>query len=262
MHNSAFLTHPSRFKLGKKAAVRGPGHSLMIGRYLRRSALPTPPPAVDYASKVKAWPMMKNDAIGCCTVAAEGHMIQQWTTYAGDPFAPKDDQVVAEYSALTGYDPKTGQPDKGAQVVDVLTRWQSVGLAGHRISAFGSVDPTDRNAVKQAIFLFGNLYLGLDLPLVAQDQELWHVPLTGRLGKGRPGSWGGHAVPVVAYDPGGLTVVTWGALQRLTWGFLAEYCDEAFGVVSADWLSQSTHLSPANFDLPALQSDLAALRAA
>ena len=33
--------------------------------------------------------------------------------------------------------------------------------------------------------------------------------------RGQPGSWGGHAVPVVAYDVRGITWVTWGALQPM-----------------------------------------------
>jgi hypothetical protein len=61
---------------------------------------------------------------------------------------------------------------------------------------------------------------------------------------------------VVAYDQRGLTVVTWGALQRMTWGFLYAYCDEAYAVLSQDWISQTTKLVASGFDLVALDKDL------
>ena len=79
---------------------------------------------------------------------------------------------------------------------------------------------------------------------------------TGSLdGPDAPGSWGGHAVNVVAYDDAGLTVVTWGALQRLTWAFWQRYCDEAWAIISPDFLAGGR--SPQGFDLPALEHDLA-----
>ena len=77
----------------------------------------------------------------------------------------------------------------------------------------------------------------------------------GRLdGPDAPGSWGGHAVDVVGYDEGGLTVVTWGALQRLTWAFWDRYCDEAWCVLSPDFLTEGR--SPQGFDVDALRHDL------
>lgn len=47
-------------------------------------------------------------------------------------------------------------------------------------------------------------------------------------------------MPVVAYDSRSLTVVTWGALQTMTWGFWAAYCDEAYAILSPDYLEQKS----------------------
>jgi hypothetical protein len=60
----------------------------------------------------------------------------------------------------------------------------------------------------------------------------------------------------VAYDVRGLTVVTWGALKRMSWSFLDTYCDEAYAVLSQDWISNVTKLAPSDFDLATLQTDL------
>jgi len=58
----------------------------------------------------------------------------------------------------------------------------------------------------------------------------------------------------VRYSPGTLTCTTWGKLQDMTWSFWDRYCDEAYAIVSTDFLQQGK--SPAGFDLATLQSDL------
>jgi hypothetical protein len=94
--------------------------------------------------------------------------------------------------------------------------------------------------------------------LTAQRQSTWDW--VGRLtGPAEPGSWGGHAVDVVRYSPGTLTAVTWGRLQDLTWAFLDRYCDEAYCIISPDFL-RGGH-TPNGFDLEALKADLALITA-
>jgi len=112
--------------------------------------------------------------------------------------------------------------------------------------------------VETAAWLFGGLYIGLQMPLTAQAQKVWDW--TGSLaGPARPGSWGGHAVDVVRYDKNGLTVVTWGRLQELTWQFWDRYCDEAYCMLSDDFLEKGN--APNGFDLAALEADLALVTA-
>lgn len=40
-----------------------------------------------------------------------------------------------------------------------------------------------------------------------------------------------------AYDFQGLTAITWGGKERLTCGFFWVYCDEAYAVLSWDWVT-------------------------
>ena len=78
---------------------------------------------------------------------------------------------------------------------------------------------------------------------------------TGRCrGDDLPGSWGGHAVDVVRYDAAGLTIVTWGRLKGMTWSFWDRYCDEAYCILSRDFLDGGR--APNGFDLDALRADL------
>jgi hypothetical protein len=64
---------------------------------------------------------------------------------------------------------------------------------------------------------------------------------------------------VVAYDARGVTVVTWGALQTMTWTFWEAYCDEAYAILSNDYLDDKQQ-APQGFDLQQLQADLADLK--
>jgi len=245
---------PQIYKLGKQPARHDP-RTLQLANYLAPTAIPAPPVSKDYEKKVRKWPMMLNDKLGDCTCACAGHMIEQWTTYAGDPVTPTDDAVLKAYESITGYKPGHPSTDRGAVVLDVLNYWRHTGVGKHKIMAYAAVEPHNHNQVKDAVNLFENCYLGVSLPISAQNQRVWSVPPGGPTGSGAPGSWGGHAIPVVAYDVRGLTVVTWGALKRLTWQFLDTYCDEAYAVLSQDLLN-AKKVSPDDFDLETLKEDL------
>src|SRR5205823_2369482 len=130
-------------------------------------------------------------------------------------------------------------------------------LHGFRIQAFALVKPTDNDHVRQTLQLFDGVYIGLNLPKSAQSQvgKLWELPAGGPYLDGAPGSWGGHAVNVVAYDQHSVTVVTWGTLQKMSWRFFNTYCDEAWALLPANWRTKA----PLGFNFAALQSDLASL---
>ena len=49
------------------------------------------------------------------------------------------------------------------------------------------------------------------------------------------------------------------AHMKMTWNFWNIYCDEAYAVLSPDWIGQAK-LAPSGFDLAALEADLAAVR--
>ncbi|HWY22526.1 MAG TPA: hypothetical protein VNX26_14970 [Candidatus Acidoferrum sp.] len=257
---------PLKLKLGKHAARHDP-RTLLLASYAT-PALPAPPPKLNLATKVKgAWGMMDNDQLGDCTCAAAGHLIMEWTANAQSKMVtPPDAQIVDAYSAITGYNPTSGVNDNGAVELDVLNYWRQHGIAGHKIDAFIALEPSNHVHVMDAVWIFGGCYIGVALPKSAQAQtsskQTWSVPPQGTGGDGAPGSWGGHAVPVVAYDSRGLTVVTWGALQTMTWGFWAAYCDEAYAILSPDFLSKKggKTATPTGFDLAQLQADLADLK--
>jgi hypothetical protein len=247
----------AEYKLGKKSAEHDE-RTLRMAAYLGPE-LPLAPPSRDFTSKVRRWPMMLNDKIGDCTCAGAGHAIQQWTTYSSFPMVPTDAEIVEAYSRIAGYDPTDPSTDTGAVLMDVLKEWRKVGIAGHKIFAFVGLEKKNRTDLMNSVHLFGNAYIGLNLPRSARDQEIWSIAPGGvKIPENVPGSWGGHCVLVTSYDPGGLTIVTWGATKRMSWNFYDAYCDEAYAVLSPDWFDKSG-LSPMRFKIDDLKADLARL---
>jgi hypothetical protein len=247
-------------KLGRLPPRHDP-RTLMLASYVSPE-LPPAPASCAWSGKVNGWPMMANDRLGDCAIAAPGHQIEAWTANVGMQFTPSDQEIVAAYSAVSGYDPATGANDAGCVELDVLNYWRTTGIAGHKIGAFVAIEPGNHTQVREAAWLFGGVYVGLSLPLAAQRQQVWSAPFNPLVAQFfpayQPGSWGGHAVYIVDYDARGLTCITWGAPKRMTWAFLDTYCEEAWGILSSDWFDTAGK-APNGFDLSALQADLAAV---
>lgn len=243
-------------KLGK-LPVQLDVRTLRLARYVDRTTLPPPPVQLDLTTRVTAWPMYANDRLGDCTMAAAAHMIQAWTAAAREhPVEVSEPTVLSAFDAVKVVDPTTGEV--GAVELDVLRYWRKTGIGGHRIGAFAGISLHDETLVRTGAYLFGGLYIGIALPLTAQEQDVWDW--SGSLGgPAKPGSWGGHAVDVVGYDAAGLTVVTWGSLKRMTWRFWERYVDEAYCLLSPDFLRRNR--APNGFDLAGLENDLALITA-
>jgi hypothetical protein len=244
-------------KLGR-LPYRHDARRLLMAEYA--ASLPVPPPSCDWTEKVPVWGMMANDSVGDCTCAGAGHLIVEWTANAGGIAYPTDADILAAYSAITGYDGTPGDDtDQGANLLDVLNYWRKNGIAGHKIGAYMAVRTVDVYQVQQAVALLEGVYAGVQMPAAwqnVQPGQPWDI------GKGdafQAGSWDGHCVPAVAYDDLGVTVVTWGDLQKITWAAWTRYVDEGYAIVSTDELNVMTQLSASGLDVGQLQADLATL---
>ena len=153
-------------KLGK-LPVRTDVRTLHVARYVDRAELPAPPPALDLADRVGDWPMYANDRIGDCTIAAAGHMVEAWTAESrGRPVAVSERSVLDAFDHVKRIDPATGE--EGAVVLDVLGYWRRHGIGRHRIGAYAQVPVHDHELARASAWLFGGLYVGVELPLTAR----------------------------------------------------------------------------------------------
>jgi hypothetical protein len=244
-----------QYKLGKNPAVYD-SRTLYFTDYVTPH-LPAPPDSVDYGKAVPTWPMYSNDVYGDCTCAAAGHMIQSWTANAGQEHDPTDASVLKFYEALVG----TPGPEAGCDMKTVLNYWHHTGLGKDKIRAYTQLEPRNHTQAKDALYMFGSVYIGVALPSFAvHGSDLlripWIVPPQGPVGADAPNPHYGHCIPAVAYDARNLYIVTWGSLKSMSWQFYDAYADEAYAVLSNDFIKKNNKTS-AGFDLTQLDQDLA-----
>ena len=217
------------------------------------SALADPPATYDVLSDVytklgtnnpKAlFPMDGNDRLGDCTIAALAHAI---TTYEGLIGVQK---ITAETAVVKLYMHLTGGIDSGLAEIDVLNYWRKTKVDGEKVVAFTAIDVKNHTHVKQAINLFGGVYLGFQVQQNCEQEFNAGKPWTPG-----PLTNDGHAVFAVGYDANGVTVLTWGSTQRATWAWWDECVDEAYAILPTE--AKHAGFAP-GFNFAQLKIDLA-----
>lgn len=205
------------------------------------------------------WGMLGNDSVGDCVLAGGDHETMLWDKLGGKQveFGPQD--AIADYSAITGYDPNDPSTDRGTDVHNALNYRRKVGLRDahgerHKLGGFVALEPGNTTHVREAVWLFAAVGIGFEVPGSAMQQfddgKPWTVVPGQRIE-------GGHYVPVIGYGPRSLYCVTWGRVQEMSWGFFEKYCDEAYALLSPEMLVGGR--SVAGFSLRQLKADLAKL---
>ena len=205
------------------------------------------------------WQMLGNDQYGDCVFAGADHETMMWDKEGGHKATFSADTALSDYAAVTGFDPVTGEGDNGTDVRTALGYRRKTGLADtegkrHKLAGYVALEVGNIAHVKEAIYLFGAVGLGFEVPASAQQQFADGQPWT--VVPGQPIE-GGHYVPAIGYGPRSVYVVTWGRTQEMSWQFFSTYTDEAYGLLSAEFLRSGR--SPAGFSLAQLKTDLRAL---
>jgi hypothetical protein len=241
----------TQFRFGKHAPKQD-YRTLRLKDYLT-SKLAAPPASYDVLSTVYSklktsdpttlFPMDGNDTLGDCTIAALSHAITVYGGLVGKKKIWDKNNVVKLYMHLTG------GVDSGLNELDVLNYWQSNKVDGDKIFAYASIDKKNHTHVKQAIQLFGGVYLGFQVQQNCIQEFNARKPwIPGPLTKD------GHAVYAVEYDKTGVTVLTWGNTQKATWGWWDECVDEAYAILPPE--AKKSDFEP-GFDFNQLKADLA-----
>ena len=252
------------FKLGRNRPIaRGP--RLSLRNYLMRG-VPEPPANADYSKKATSAlsQLYLNNQLGDCVIAGMAHLVGVFTGNAGGPPAVyNNNEIISLYSAIGGYVPGHPNTDRGCDEQPALNYWQQHGAAtpsgAHEIAGWISVNGADKIEYRTALWLFENLYFGLELP------NAWINPFPSAPGftwnvAGPPVPTNGHCVVGVGYTQKGVTICTWGMLGLMTDAAIAKYATtvgagELYTVVSHDSLEKATQRAPTGFDWSQLVAD-------
>lgn len=249
-------------KLGKLAPKKH-SKTLLFSKYLLADAPPPPPEKTYWEYKVNPSTigMYGNDTIGDCTCAAVAHYIILATAHTGKVVFPEVEDVIKMYSAITGYDPSqtdangNNPTDTGAAITDVLNYWQTTGLAGHKILGWAEIEYSNLLMRHQGIHIFGANDTGVNLPNAAttqfSDNQSWEVVPNDTID-------GGHCIIEAGYGSEGSDFQTWGkGDQKASSAWSSTYMDEAYVVITQDWVDNATGLAPNTLNMDELRKDLA-----
>jgi hypothetical protein len=245
-------------KLGKQPAKHD--ITFKFAAFKKAAALPTPPEEFGHEKEVKGrWGMLANDKVGDCVFAGAAHEVKLWNAECGTSVRFLSKNVLSDYSAVTGYNPKDESTDAGTDMREACSYRRKTGIVDangvrHKIAAYMALEPGNLTELKQALYLFGVVGGGFDLPYSALDQfdkkQAWSVVPNMR-------SAGGHYVSIVGYRKNKLIGITWGRKQEITEEFYEKQSDEAYVMLSEEMLKERK--SPEGFDYDLLISYLNAL---
>jgi hypothetical protein len=263
----------TKLKLGKRPATYDK-RDLLFARYRTSEPLPSHPKYFGHEQLVgpKAWQMLGNGpdstvskgfgGAGDCFFAGGAHETMLWNLETGNSVKFTGANCIADYSAVTGYDPHApldamgeNPTDKGTDSRVGLKYRQQTGLKDakgkrHKIGAYVALELGNMNELLEALYLFGVVGIGIRFPDSAMNQFNAGQPWSVVPG---PAPTGGHYIPLVA-NRNLLEVVTWGCIQKMTPQFYQTYCDEAWAILSPEMLKGGKSLE--GFDLAQLQADL------
>lgn len=238
----------STLKYGK-LAPKFDARTLMFADYLQPKVV-TVPPKFGHGSLVPSYGMLGNDQYGDCGFAGGAHEHMLWTAACGAPVTFDEQGVIQQYLAYTGGE------DSGVVILDYLKYRKKHGLidsAGkrHTIDFYAQLEPGNVDQLEQAMYLFGAVALGFEMPNSAMTQfdkgKPWSVVSGARIE-------GGHYVPGIGkHESKNFEIVTWGKQQIVTPGFYKKYNDEAWVLICLDYLKGGK--TPEGFDLATLQAD-------
>lgn len=256
------------FKLGRR---RPPPfkRKMHMRSYMPLAAMPQPPVTCAYSTRALSSlrQVYENDTLGDCVVAGMAHLEGIFTGNAGQPvdlFTRA--QILNLYGAIGGYIPGREDTDNGCDERTALAYWQQTGAgsATNRISGWLSVDALNPAEVRMALYLFENLFFGVELP------DKWVDPFPSKpgfvwdAGVGPANPDNGHCFVGVGYDPIGVVISTWGMVGKITDAAIAQYAStagsgELYTVLSPQIINKALAKAPNGLAWDDLERDFRSL---
>lgn len=233
------------YALGRKAYDHSKPNVML--RRLRTEKL-SPPAQSDWWTDAMAT-MALNNKLGCCTMADQAHSVTSLQFYGqAKTIVVPDSEVLKGYSAVSGYDPKTGRNDNGATLQDAYGYARKTGFVvggvAYKVEAFAQLDAIDSRGVvdwdliKVCMDAFGGASIGMVFPDYAMDDfdagRVWDYTPRKRYRES-----GGHDVRLVGFGGSGagayVDCATWAAKHRMTIPFAEKFIEEYWVHGERDW---------------------------
>ena len=233
---------------------------MMLGDYLPPSAIPKRPDQFGNPDLLPDWFMLGNSQFSCCFWSGAAHELFTWSARTGHRVHITTRDVLADYSAATGFRRDDPATDCGTDMQQGASFRRTIGTLDssgnrHKVLAYVALEAGNLDQMLNAAWLFGSASLGVNIGQNQEDQFRNGLPWDGDTGPHA----GGHAVPLIADISGKLFVITWGRKQEVTRAFLENHCNQGLAYVSQDMLKDEK--SPEGFDRAALLDDLNQLTA-
>lgn len=259
------LEHPvtgMEFKMGR---LRPPPQPLRmrVAPLLSLSTLPTPPNDFSFWQPARGalQRVYMNDKLGDCAVAGPLHLEGLWSGNGdpGNPLIFSNDTIVAIYGRISGYNPADPSTDRGCNEIDVLNYWKSVGMSGHKIDGWLSVDGANPDEYRAACWLGEGLMFGCEMPdawispFPSGDGYVWDVA-------GDPNPENGHCFIGTGCKPDdSVENDSWGLKGHVTKGAMAKYATtecsgELYMPISREMIAKGKTKAPTGFDWDQLES--------
>lgn len=275
------------YRLGKLDA-RPEAIPLKMSDIVDLKALAAPPAQFGHERLVANWQMLENDRIGDCAIAGPLHSVLMWNSEANKSVTLNDAAAVANYTAITGYEPgpelvvspqeladlQPNPTDQGTDVPSMVKYWLTDGFVDgtglrldvsgeqpqvvqtgtpgrHKIGAAVALEPGNWEQLVYACYYFDGVGLGI------QCCEEWQEAFAngGIFDAVRnPNIEGGHYICGAAVRNNNVVVVTWGGTIQMTQAGYEQFSDETVAYASQEKLDNGVDLE--GFSWSQLRSDL------
>jgi hypothetical protein len=260
-----------RNKLGLKPRQHN-RHRLWLSKYINRSVVrPQVQPtdfSVAFTKLGESYQLYANGpdplapaaiaatGIGDCFMAGNAEFLRIAAANGGKVVNFPCANVVAAYSAATGYVLGDDSTDQGTDPDQGMVFMQNTGIqddAGtyHKIGAFVAVNPKDFGEVCLASELFGGLGVGVEFLENWENDQVWDV----NGGQVAGGHWIYNFSTLPSAKTNQLPIVSWGGVYYLTEAALAADCDCLYAVVDSEFFGPNGKAIN-GFDADQLAADL------
>jgi hypothetical protein len=269
---------PSLNRTVKLGALLGRprGPRFKFARYAR-ARLDAPPALCDYSNPntstaAALQDIYGNDTLGDCFIAMLYHWLAVWTgNTTGTALHVTLDQIVATYSAITGYQPGNPSTDMGTDPEVGFNYVIQNGLppSTDKPLAVLSLDATNKTELMQAIDLFEGCSFCIGLPdaivknMPSGDGFVWDVSL-GAANMANGHAFLGDGYGMSGYNADGVQIDTWGLKGLLTWSAIAAWGTSSAGgrvdvLLSPSMILKASGKSPTGMDWTSLVADFDAM---